>query len=148
MKGNNFVKSEYTKEYNKKKYTSISIRLNNEQDADLIKWLREQENLTEFLRRMLRSDMKASQRKHRWHKRGSSYEHDHIKGFPYEVLESLPNNDYYSIGYTRTMDDAALIIINYCAVKGTPDGELFIAERSVEKLGSGYCVRGKRYGFD
>ena len=143
----NFVKAEYTKDYNKKNYKSISIRLNNDQDADLIKWLNEQPNLTEFLRKLLRSDMKASQRKHRWHVKGSSYEHNNIKAFPYEVLEALPHNDYYSIGYARTMDDAAILIINYCAVKGTPDGELFITERAVEKLGNGYCVRSKRYGI-
>ena len=144
-----FVKADYNREYNRSHYTSISFRLNTEADADLLKWLKAQGNTTEFIRRLLRSDMKRSQRRHKWHLRGGSFEHDHVKAFPFEVVEKLPNNDYYSIGFASTIDDAALLIMNYCQRIGTPEGELIVLKRFVGSLpASGkILVAAQPYGY-
>ena len=137
----NFVKTDYNREYNRAHYTSISLRLDTEKDGDLIKWLKAQGNLTDFIRKLLRSDMKRSQRRHKWHLRGGSYEHDNVRDFPFEVVEKLPYYDYYSVGFCHTLDDAALMIMNYCTQQGTPEGQLMILRREVVNLGNGYTVK-------
>ena len=142
----NFVKSNYTRAYNKVTYKNISFRFNVKDEADLIAWLDNQDNLTDYIRRLIRADIKTSQRKHKWHMRTEAgYEHDDVKHYPYEVLEDLPYNDHYSIGYVKSMEDAADLVIKYCDEGGCPQGQIRIIERFVTGGELGTMIAGKQY---
>lgn len=139
-----FVKSEYTQKYNKDTYKCISFRFNKQSEPDLIAWLDNQDSVTDYIRKLIRSDMKTSQRRHAWHRRTkASYEHNDVKHYPYEVIECLPYHDHNTLGYVRSMDEAADLIIKYCE-QGCPLGEIIIVQRFIAE--SGDHVRGEVAG--
>ena len=142
-----FDKMAYNADYNKNNYQSFSFRLAKAgEDADIIKHLKAQPNLKPYLCSLIRKDMKEKARKSRYVVRtGSSYEHDHVKQCPYEVIEDLPYGDHYSIGYAATMDDAALLIMNYVDQQGTINGQIFVVERSVAPLNLEHIKEGTVY---
>lgn len=130
-----FNKTEYNSSYNKAHYVSYSFRLNTSgDDADLIKHLKAVGSLKPYLCHLIRKDMKEKARKSRYiiNYGSGSYEHNHIKQFPYEIIEDLPGDDHYSIGYAETIDDAALLIMNYVERSGTSTGRIRILQRFVD----------------
>lgn len=122
-----FNKNKYSAEYNKKNYTGISFRLNNETEADLIDFLNHR-NTKQYITDLIRKDIRKDSRR-RFVIKGSGYAHNHIDEYPLEVLEELPG-DHYSIGYVETLDDAALLIMNYCE-RATPAGVISVIHRHV-----------------
>ena len=142
----NFVKSNYTRAYNKVTYKNISFRFNVNTEADLISWLDNQDNLTDYIRKLILADIKASERRHKWHIRtGASLEHNDVKHYPYEVLEDLPYHDHDSLGYVKTMADAADLIMKHCDEEGCPQGQIRIIERFVTGGDLGKMIAGKQY---
>ena len=140
----NFIKSDYTKRYNKDNYKCISFRFNKEKESELIAWLDNQEEVTSYIRKLIKADMKTSQRRNKWHvKTQASYEHNDLKHYPYEVIECLPYNDHNTLGYVRSMDEAADLIIKHCE-NGCPLGEIIIVQRFIAE--SGEHVRGEVAG--
>ena len=157
-----FNKADYTAAYNKSNYHSYTIRFNINSESDIIRRITEEGGAKEYITRLIRQDIKARDRRNPYIitrkpgkkpvKKAASYEHDHLKEFPFEVLEALPGGGYNSIGYAGTVDDSIIIILNYVE-KGTPAGEILIAERSIVKK-SGYggwecrpgTVKAVRYG--
>lgn len=136
-----FNKTEYNSSYNKDHYVSFSFRLNTSgSDSDIIKHLKSMKSIKPYICHLILKDMKERARKSRWIiKNGSgSYEHDHVKQFPFEIIEDLPFNDHYSIGYAETMDDAAIIIMNYVDRTGIAN-HIRILRRSVNKNGHIYA---------
>ena len=53
---------QYQTEYNKKRYRMFGIRMLNEADKDLIKWLESKDNLNEYLKNIIRKDMEKSKK--------------------------------------------------------------------------------------
>lgn len=54
---------QYQTEFNKKRYRMYGIRMLNEADSDLIKWLDSQENLNLYLKDLIAKDMKKKKSK-------------------------------------------------------------------------------------
>ena len=137
-----FIKNDYTRQYNKDNYKCISFRFNKTDDAEMVAWLDNQESVTGYIRKLIRADMKTSQRKHKWHLRTkASYEHNDVLHYPYEVIECLPYHDHYTLGYVRSMEEAADLIIKYCE-QGCPAGEIIIVKRFISELG---CLAAVQY---
>lgn len=131
-----FNKTEYNSAYNKEHYVSFSFRLNNAgSDADIIKHLKSVGSLKPYICHLIRKDMKEKARRSKFiiNYGSSSYEHNHIKQFPYEVIEDLPGNDHYSIGYAETIEDAAVMIMNYMNRSGSVTGRIRILERIFDR---------------
>ena len=127
-----FDKKAYTAEYNRKTYHNYTIRFNQGTEADIIKRISEEGGPKDYITRLIRADIKARQRRNPYivtGRKSAGHEHDHLKEFPFEVLEQIPGG-YKSIGYAADMDDAAFMIMNYCD-PGTPDGAIMIARRDV-----------------
>lgn len=122
-----FDKKKYSAEYNKSNYTGYSFRLHKEKEADLIDFLSHR-NTKDYIISLIRKDIRQDSRK-KFTIKGSSYAHNHIDEYPLEVLEELPG-DHYSIGYVQSLDDAALLIMNYCD-RGTPAGQIGVVRRQV-----------------
>lgn len=53
---------QYQTEYNKKRYRMFGIRMLNEADADLIKYLESKDNLNTYLKELIRKDMNKQKR--------------------------------------------------------------------------------------
>lgn len=54
---------EYNNTYNRNNYKSFSMRLNNNDEADLIDWLKSQDSTKEYLVSIIRKDMEKSSKK-------------------------------------------------------------------------------------
>ena len=141
-----FDKAAYTAAYNKANYHSYTIRFNIKSESDIIRRISEEGSAKEYIMRLIRQDIKARERRNpyiisrkpgkRPVKKAASYQHDHLKEFPYEVLEARAGGGYRSIGYAENMDNAVVIILNYME-RGTPAGEMVIVQRDIVKK-SGY----------
>lgn len=54
---------EYNNTYNRTNYKSFSMRLNINEEADLIDWLKSQDSTKEYLVNLIRKDMEKSSKK-------------------------------------------------------------------------------------
>lgn len=54
---------EYNNTYNRNNYKSFSMRLNNNEEADLIDWLKSQDSTKEYLVSLIRKDMEKNSKK-------------------------------------------------------------------------------------
>lgn len=54
---------EYNNTYNRNNYKSFSMRLNNNDETDLIDWLKSQDSTKEYLVSLIRKDMEKSSKK-------------------------------------------------------------------------------------
>lgn len=54
---------EYNNTYNRNNYKSFSMRLNNNDEADLIDWLKSQDSTKEYLVSLIRKDMEKASKK-------------------------------------------------------------------------------------
>lgn len=141
-----FNKIAYNAEYNRKTYHNYTIRFNQQTEADIIRRISEEGGPKDYITRLIRADIKARQRRNPYivtGRKSAGYEHDHLKDFPVEVLEEIPGG-YKSIGYAADMDDAALMIMNYCD-QGTPAGAIMIAHRGVLRHNLKYLKAGTVY---
>lgn len=128
-----FNKAGYTKEYNKANYQSYSARFNIRSEQDVLRRIAEEGSFKEYITRLIRRDINTRERRNPYiitGRKSAGGQHDRIKDFPCEVLESLPGGGYRSLGYCESMDDAAILIMNYCD-QGTPSGALVIAKRQL-----------------
>lgn len=150
-----FNKADYTASYNKSNYHSYTVRFNIKSENDIISRIAEEGGAKEYITRLIRADIKARKRKDPLQITGrgaSGSRHDNIRMYPFEVLEALPGGGYRSLGYAGHMDESVTIILDYLE-KGTPAGEILIAERSIVKktgYGGWECrpgtVKAVRYG--
>lgn len=131
-------KKEYTKAYNKANYAAITIRLNKESDASIIKAIKDSGSPKNYICECIAADLK---------KRGVPMQradkaaHDNPSRYPYEVLEFLPNNDHYIVGYCRSLNQARDMLASYVIQHGSV-GSMRILKRSVKSIGSGLVLAG------
>lgn len=59
MQENKFNQNEYIKQFNKKNYKNIAIRIN-KKETDLISWLDKQPSKNAYILELIRNDMKKN----------------------------------------------------------------------------------------
>lgn len=59
-KSNYEKRLEYNNTYNRNNYRSFSMRLHNENEADLIEWIESQDSVKEYLLSLVRKDIEKS----------------------------------------------------------------------------------------
>ena len=62
-KSNYEKRLEYNNTYNRNNYRSFSMRLHNENEADLIEWIESQDSVKEYLLSLVRKDIEKSKKK-------------------------------------------------------------------------------------
>lgn len=142
-----FNKADYTATYNKNNYHSYTIRFNVNSENDIIRRITEEGGAKEYITRLIRQDIKARRRKDPLQitgRRASGSDHDNIRMYPFEVLELVPGGGAGHVAYAITMDDAVLQILRHCD-KGTPAGEIVIAQRDVVRRDLKYIKKGTVY---
>ena len=95
-------KAEYNNAYNKANYTGVSFRLSNSEEADLIRWIRSQENAKSYICTLVRADM-AKQKKAEYNRMVKEARADQKKSF--EIMEAL-YDDHFTIGYSDSYEEA------------------------------------------
>ena len=53
---------QYQTEFNKKRYRMFGIRMLNETEKDLIKWLESKDNLDDYMKALIRKDMEKAKK--------------------------------------------------------------------------------------
>lgn len=71
-KSNYEKRLEYNNTYNRNNYRSFSMRLHNENEADLIEWIESQESVKEYLLSLVKKDIEKSKKKEKKNKKKSS----------------------------------------------------------------------------
>lgn len=101
-------KAEYNNAYNKANYTGVSFRLSNSEEADLIRWIRSQENAKSYICTLVRADM--AKQKNAEYTRMVKYARADQKR-SYEIMEAI-YDDHYTIGYSDSYDEALMVCAN------------------------------------
>ena len=129
-------KQEYNNQYNRSSYTGISFRLNNRTEGELIDWIRSQDNAKDYICTLVLKDMKRKKKAEREMKNRENLFHQQLT---WEVLEDLPYNDHYAVGYTSSFLEAVTILSHYSE---SHTGPLGIVERGYDHdLNCYYGVR-------
>ena len=71
-KSNYEKRLEYNNTYNRNNYRSFSMRLHNENEADLIEWIESQGSVKEYLLSLVKKDIEKSKKKEKKNKKKSS----------------------------------------------------------------------------
>lgn len=79
-KSNYEKRLEYNNTYNRNNYRSFSMRLHNENEADLIEWIESQDSVKEYLLSLVRKDIEKSKKKEKKRKR------NHLKNRCYACM--------------------------------------------------------------
>lgn len=121
-------KIEYNNAYNKAHYTSVSIRFNNEDEADIIDVLKAQASVKAYIASLIRRDINTRER--RKARRAIRIQKQSITATRFEVIEDLPNHDHYSVGICDDLDSAAMMLAEYAQRANGNCGALSIYERA------------------
>lgn len=138
-----FDKQAYNNEYNKRTYTGISIRLNNQADADVLDFLqKENENTKALICKLIRTEIKRRRARKGWQlNNGDRKLHADIKRYPFEVIELLAFNDRYTVGFAASIEGAQDLVYYYQA-RNEAAGPLAIYERRYDPdLHTRYAVQ-------
>ena len=119
-------KQEYNNQYNRAAYTGISFRLSNRAEGELIDWIRSQDNAKEYICSLIIRDMKRRKKAEREMR---NRENLYNQQFTWEVLEDLPYNDHYAVGYTNSFLEAVTILSHHSE---SQTGPLGIIERGYD----------------
>lgn len=127
-----FDKTKYNNEFNKRNYTGVSFRLNSEKEANIIEHLKKQENLKEYICKLVSADMKriAARSRRIMNKSDRNLWKDYQR-YPYEVIEDLPYDSHYTVGFAEDVDNAALLLAEYARRTKNP-GALHIIHREYD----------------
>jgi hypothetical protein len=131
-------KLEYTRQYNKDNYQAVTIRLDRNKDAHIIRALQESGSPKQYICRLIAADLRkvgtpiVS---------GNMASHDDVAGYPFEVLENL-NGRHYIVGYCRTIDQARDMLVEYVQRQKKNCGKILILHRDVVPIGGGLNVCG------
>ena len=68
-KSNYEKRLEYNNTYNRNNYRSFSMRLHNENEADLIEWIESQGSVKEYLLSLVKKDIEKSKKKEKKNKK-------------------------------------------------------------------------------
>ena len=101
-------KAEYNNAYNKANYTGVSFRLSNSEEADLIRWIRNQENAKAYICSLVRADM-AKQKKADQARKVKDARADQKKSF--ELMEAFYDS-HYTISYSDSYEEALMACMN------------------------------------
>lgn len=109
-----FSKAEYNNNYNKQNYIGVSFRVHKHNDKDIADALKGQENMKEYICRLIRADVRKRQRRKGWSmNNGNRKIHKDIARYPFEVVEFLAFNDRYTVGFTQTLEAAESMMAWY-----------------------------------
>lgn len=129
-------KQEYNNQYNRSAYTGISFRLSNRSEQELIDWIRSQDNVKDYICSLISKDMKRRKKQEREERNRQNLFNQQLT---WEVLEDLPYNDHYAVGYTNSFLEAVTILSHHSE---SHTGPLGIVERSYDNdLNCYYGVR-------
>lgn len=132
-------KNEYTRDYNRVNYKSYTFRLHKQQDLPIIRALDESGSPTQMIRRLILEDLQR--RGVDAHTEMLRPRHDDVSGYPFEVIEFLPFNDHYTVGYYKDLNKARDGLASYVMEHGAT-GALRIIRRESRQLGTSLILVG------
>lgn len=131
-------KKAYTAAYNRENYVPVTIRLHRDADACIIKAIKESGSPKNYIVNCIIADLK---KRGIPMQRADKAQHDNPYRYPFEVIECLPNNGHYIVGYCRSLNQARDMVASYVIQHGAT-GAMRILKRSVKSLGSGVVLAG------
>lgn len=137
-----FNKQIYNNAYNREKYTGVSFRINKITEKDISDALSEQDNVKEYICRLIRADVRKRQRKAGWAmNKGDRRIHADIARYPFEVVEFLSHNDRYTVGFTQSLDAAESMVAWYVEHNQDAGPIAIYCRRYDERVGVRYAVQ-------
>lgn len=123
----------YNNAYNKANYIGVSFRLDKVNDMDVLQMLQMQSNSKAYICKLVRTDIKRQKARHkRIMNNGDRKLHADYKSYPFEVIEDLPFNDRYIVGFAEDLENAVLLRDAYAQRENGTNGHLHIMQRGYD----------------
>ena len=123
--------TEQRNKYLRDNYKSYTLRLNVKTDNRIIQRLNQVPNQTRYIVDLIQEDLSRA-KKYMATFDDHRDDLDHVRRFPFEVLDQIRTGVDYSVGFARDLEDAKILLINYVNREGNV-GTISIIRRTYDE---------------